>query len=58
VKLDAFPGLKLDGKVTEISPMPTVQGGVVDYSVTVTFTVPPNTEVKVGMNGSANIVIK
>jgi multidrug resistance efflux pump len=55
VRVDAFPGIKLDGKVTAISPMPVVQGGVVNYPVTVEFTVPQNIEIKVGMDASGAI---
>jgi HlyD family secretion protein len=58
VKVDAFPALVFEGKVTAISPMPVVQGGVVDYPVTVTFTVSPNIEIKVGMNGTGAITTK
>jgi HlyD family secretion protein len=57
VKVDALPALKLDGKVTEISTLPSVQGGVVDYNVTVSFTVPAGTEIKVGMAGTGEITL-
>jgi HlyD family secretion protein len=58
ISLDAFPGVKLTGQVTAISPLPTVQGGIVDYMVTTTFSVPSNTAVRVGMNGSASIAVQ
>ncbi len=57
VSIDAFPGVKLDGQVTVISPSPTIQGGIVDYLVTVAFSVPSNIEAKVGMSGSATLLI-
>jgi HlyD family secretion protein len=57
VSIDAFPGTNLDGQVTAISPSPTVQGGIVDYQVTIAFSVRGNIEVKVGMNGSAAVLI-
>jgi HlyD family secretion protein len=58
VKVDAYPGIKLDGKVTAISPTATLNGGIVDYPVTVTFTVPSNLDVKVGMNGAGSVIIQ
>ena len=57
VSIDAFSGVKLDGQVAAISPSPTVQGGIVDYQVTIAFSVPSNTDVKIGMDGSAMISI-
>jgi multidrug resistance efflux pump len=56
VSIDAYPGVKLDGKVTVISPSPTVQGGIVDYQVTVAFTVPSNMDAKIGMSASAAVL--
>ena len=58
INLDAFPGVKLSGQVSTISPLPTVQGGIVDYTVTITFSVPSNIVVRVGMNGSAAIAVQ
>ncbi len=58
ISIDAFPDAKLEGKVAAISPMPTVQGGIVDYKVTVTFSIPSDIEVRVGMNATAQIVVK
>jgi HlyD family secretion protein len=55
IRIDAFPGTVLDGKVATISTLPTIQGGIVDYTVTVTFTVPANMDVRVGMNATAEI---
>ncbi len=57
VNIDAFSNTKIDGQVASISPSPTVQGGVVDYVVTITFSVPSTTDVRIGMNGSASIPI-
>jgi len=57
VKVDALPGVKLEGKVTEISTLPSVQGGVVDYGATVSFTVPAGVEIKVGMTGTGEIAL-
>ncbi len=58
ISVDAFPGIKLDGKVAAISMVPTIQGGIVDYSVTITFSVPPNVPIRVGMNATAQITVK
>jgi multidrug resistance efflux pump len=57
VKIDAFSAATLDGKVNEISPMPDVQGGIVDFAVTVLFNVPQALEIRMGMNGTAEINI-
>jgi HlyD family secretion protein len=58
IKVDAYPDVKLEGKVTAISPMPTVQGGVVDYPVTISFSVPSTSEIRVGMNGTGTVSTK
>jgi len=55
VSIDAFSGVKLDGKVTAISLLPTIRGGIIDYDVTITFSVPANTDVRIGMNATAAI---
>jgi HlyD family secretion protein len=57
VVLDAYPDSKIDGKVTVIAPLPTVQGGITDYNITITFSVPSNIDVRVGMNATAAIVV-
>jgi HlyD family secretion protein len=58
VKINALPEAKIEGKVAEISSMPTIQGGIVDYTVTISFSVPANVPVKIGMNGVATISIQ
>ena len=55
VKINAFPNTKLDGKVTDISALPDLQGGVVNYGVTVSFSVPPGMDIRAGMNATAEI---
>lgn len=55
VTIDAFPGVSLKGKVTAISAVPTVRGGIVDYNVTITLSIPPNVDVRSGMNATAQI---
>ena len=58
IRLDAFPDVKLEGKVTAISPVADVQSRVVNYEVKVAFAVPPATEIRVGMSGTAEIAVK
>ncbi len=53
---DALPGVTLKGKVATILPVPIETGGVVLFYVKVSFTVPPNVNVKVGMSAAAEIV--
>ena len=55
VNQKAYPGTKIDGRVIAISPLPTVQGGITDYTVTLTFSIPSNIDVRIGMNGSVSI---
>lgn len=55
VNIDAFPGINLEGKVSGISSVPIVRGGIVDYDVTIALSIPPNVELKSGMNASAQI---
>jgi HlyD family secretion protein len=55
INIDAFPGVNLKGEVTAISAVPTVRGGIVDYDITITITIPPNVEIRSGMNASAQI---
>jgi HlyD family secretion protein len=57
VKVDAFPNLKIDGKIADISLTPNVQGGTVNYDVTISFTVPTGSDIRSGMAGSAEITI-
>jgi multidrug resistance efflux pump len=56
VKVDAFPGVAIDGRVSDISLLPNVQGGVVNYDVTISFNVPPTSDIRSGMNASAEIL--
>ena len=58
VSIDALPGVKLEGRVTAISPVPAAQGGVVLYDITIGLTVPEGTDLKVGMSATADIIIE
>jgi HlyD family secretion protein len=56
ITLDAFPGERLSGHVTEVSPAGTVQQGIVTYGVTVR---PDPTEMSLrpGMTAGVDIVV-
>jgi multidrug resistance efflux pump len=55
VMINAYPGTSISGNVIAISPTSIVVGGIVNYTVTISFTAPPNTDVRIGMNASAEI---
>jgi len=57
ISLDALPELELEGKVTYISPLPTVEAGVTEYSVKIGFDVPEGSGIRVGMSATADIII-
>ncbi len=57
IEVDALPALQLNGKVTSISLLPEVKGGVVLYEVKIGFDVPTDSGLKVGMSATADIVI-
>ncbi len=51
---DAFPGETFKGKVFYIDPAETIQGGVVDYLVKVSFNA-PDTRIKSGLTANLDI---
>jgi HlyD family secretion protein len=57
ISLDALPELELEGKVTYISPLPTVEAGVTEYNVKIGFDVPEGSGIRVGMSAAADIII-
>ena len=57
IEVDALPDLRLEGRVTLVCPLPTVEAGLVIYDVTIGFDVPEAPEVKVGMSATADIII-
>ncbi|MBI4295933.1 MAG: HlyD family secretion protein, partial [Chloroflexi bacterium] len=57
ISVDAFPDTPLEGEVTAIAPLSTVQAGVVSYNVTVKFKNPPGSGLKIGMSATADIII-
>ena len=57
IEVDALPDLQLESKVISISLLPEVEAGVVLYKVKISFDVPPDSGLKVGMSATADIVI-
>jgi HlyD family secretion protein len=55
VDLDAYPGVTLDARVSDVAAAATTNQGVVNYVVTVTLD-PGSTPVKFGMTANANII--
>ncbi len=58
IEVDALPDLELEGQVAEIYPVPTVEGGVVFYQVTVNLSGLPVSGLRVGMSATADIIIR
>ena len=57
IEADALPDVQFEGKVAFISPLPTVEAGVVLYSVTISLDVAEGSELKAGMSATADITI-
>jgi len=58
VSIDALPDVKLEGSVTAISPVSAATGGVVLYDITISLTAPEGSDLRVGMNATADITIE
>lgn len=56
ITVDALPDIELKGKVTFISPVATIQSGIVSYKVTLNLEYPVNPELKDGMTATAEII--
>lgn len=56
IEVDALPALKLEGKVSFISPLSVEEGGVQVYNVTIEFTAPEDSGLRAGMSATADIV--
>jgi RND family efflux transporter MFP subunit len=56
ISVDALPDIQLEGRVTHISPLPTVEAGVTLYKVKIGFDVPPGSGLRVGMSATADII--
>ncbi|MEE9521016.1 MAG: efflux RND transporter periplasmic adaptor subunit [Dehalococcoidales bacterium] len=57
IELDALPALNLEGRVSSIGPLPTVESGVVLYEVEIGFDVPWNSGLRFGMSATVDIII-
>jgi len=57
ISVDALFGPLLEGWVSSISPMPAIQTGLVLYDVTISFDVPEDSVLRVGMSATADIII-
>jgi HlyD family secretion protein len=56
ISIDALPSLQLEGTVTSIAAVPTVEAGVVLYNARISFDVPEGTKLKVGMSATADTI--
>jgi HlyD family secretion protein len=56
ISVDALPDVQLEGRVTHISPLPTVEAGVTLYKVKIGFDVPEGSGLRVGMSATADII--
>lgn len=57
ITVDALPGVELSGQVESIALVPTVQGGVVSYKVTIAID-PADAPLRTGMTANARILTK
>lgn len=57
ISIDALPDVPFKGRVTSIYPVSTTVSGVVMYNVKINLDVPDNSELKIGMSASADIII-
>ena len=57
IEVDALPDLPLEGKVSSISLLPTIETGLIMYDVKIEFNVPEGTVLRAGMSATADIVI-
>jgi HlyD family secretion protein len=58
IDVDALPDITYEGRVTSIYPIPATIGGIVAYNVRISFEVPEDSDLKIGMNASADISIR
>jgi HlyD family secretion protein len=56
IEVDALPDVQLEGRIISISPLPTIEAGVVLYNVKIGFDVPGGSGLKVGMSATADII--
>ncbi len=58
VTLDALPGRRLEGTLTEIAPAALSQQGVVSYPIRISLELPRRMEPREGLSAVANIVLR
>jgi HlyD family secretion protein len=58
ISVDALPDKQLEGVVTLVSSVPTIEAGLVQYKVKIGFDVPQGLDLKVGMSATADIIIQ
>ena len=58
IEVDALPEEQFEGTVTLISPVPIIEAGLVLYEVKISFTVPLDSKVRVGMSATADIIVQ
>ena len=58
ISVDAWPDEQLEGVVTLVSSVPTIEAGLVQYKVKIGFDVPQDLDLKVGMSATADIIIQ
>lgn len=56
-EVDALPDFPLEGEVTLISLLPMIEAGIVSYEVTIGLNVSEDSELKVGMSATADVII-
>ena len=57
ISIDAIPHATFKGVVTSIYPVATTVSGIVMYNVRINLDVPENSDLKIGMSASADIII-
>jgi RND family efflux transporter MFP subunit len=57
ISVDALPDFLFDGEISSISLIPTVEAGLVAYDVTISFDVPQDSSLRIGMSATVDIII-
>jgi HlyD family secretion protein len=57
ISIDAIPHATFNGVVTSIYPVATTVSGIVMYNVRINLDLPENSDLKIGMSASADIII-
>lgn len=57
ISVDALPALQLEGRVTNIYPLPFEESGLILYKVKISFDVPEGSGLKAGMSATADIIL-